>query len=151
MYELLLWLHILAAASWFGTGVASMIGDRLMSTETAEARAAWYRVILRFGQIVYMPAAVLVLITGVLLVVNVGYGFGSTFVSIGFAAVIIGAGLGMTVFGPRSREASAALDNGDTAGAESAIARMRQASVLDVLILAVTIAAMVGNWGVVTG
>jgi len=151
MYELLLWLHILAAASWFGTGVASMIGDRLMSTETAGARAAWYRVILRFGQIVYTPAAVLVLITGVLLVVNVGYGFGSTFVSIGFAAVIIGAGLGMTVFGPRSREASAALDNGDTETAASAIARMRQASVLDVLILTVTIAAMVGTWGVAAG
>ncbi len=151
MHELLLWLHIVGVAAWFGTSVASTIGDRLMSTETTEARAAWYRLILRFGQIVYTPAAVLVLITGVLLVVNVGYGFGSTFVSIGFAAVIIGAGLGMMVFGPRSREAAAALDNGDTSTAASAIARIRQASILDVLILAVTIAAMVGSWGAMAG
>ncbi len=148
MTQLLLWLHILAAAAWFGTAVASSIGDRLISSETAEARAAWYRVILRFGQLVYTPAAVLVLITGVLLVVDIpAYGFGSTFVSIGFLAVIVGAGLGMAVFGPKSREAAAALDHGDTAGAASAIARIRQASLLDILVLTVTIAAMVWNWG----
>ena len=148
MTELLLWLHILAAAAWFGTGVASSIGDRLISSETAEARAAWYRVILRFGQLVYTPAAVLVLITGVLLVVDIpAYGFGSTFVSIGFVAVIVGAGLGMAVFGPKSREAAAALDNGDTTGAATAIARIRQASLVDLLVLTVTIAAMVWNWG----
>lgn len=148
MTELLLWLHILAAAAWFGTGVASSIGDRMISSETAEARAAWYRVILRFGQLVYTPAAVLVLITGVLLVVDIpAYGFGSTFVSIGFLAVIVGAGLGMAVFGPKSREAAAALDNGDTTGAAAAIARIRQASLVDLLVLTVTIAAMVWNWG----
>ena len=148
MTELLLWLHILAAAAWFGTGVASSIGDRMISSETAEARAAWYRVILRFGQLVYTPAAVLVLITGVLLVVDIpAYGFGSTFVSIGFFAVIVGAGLGMAVYGPKSREAAAALDNGDTTGAATAIARIRQASLVDLLVLTVTIAAMVWNWG----
>lgn len=148
MTELLLWLHILAAAAWFGTGVASNIGDRMISSETAEARAAWYRVILRFGQLVNTPAAVLVLITGVLLVVDIPeYGFGSTFVSIGFLAVIVGAGLGMAVYGPKSREAAAALDNGDTTGAATAIARIRQAWLLDLLVLTVTIAAMVWNWG----
>ena len=148
MTELLLWLHILAAAAWFGTGVASAIGDRLISSETSEARAAWYRIVLRFGQIVYTPAAVLVLITGVLLVIDIpAYGFGSTFVSIGFLAVIVGAGLGMAVFGPKSREAAAALDNGDTTGAATAIARIRQASLIDLLVLTVTIAAMVWNWG----
>lgn len=146
MTNLLLWLHILAAATWFGTGVASLVGDRIVASEPAQARAAWYRVVLRFGQVVYTPAAVLVLITGVLLVVDIGYSFGATFVSIGFLAVILGAGLGMAVFGPKSREAAAALDNGDTAGAASAISRIRQASILDVTVLTVTIASMVWTW-----
>jgi uncharacterized membrane protein len=147
--QFVLWIHILAAASWFGGGVATQIGSQVFASEPATSRAGWYRLVLRLGQILYTPAAVVVLLTGVLLVTtNEAYGFGSTFVSIGFLAVIVGAGLGMAVYGPRSRDASAALEAGDTGGATAAIGRIRQAGLLELALLAITVAAMVWKWGV---
>ena len=147
--QFVLWIHILAAASWFGGGVATQIGGQLFASEPDTSRAAWYRLILRLGQILYTPAAVIVLITGVLLVTgSEAYGFGSTFVSIGFLAVIVGAGLGMAVYGPRSRDASAALESGDSSAASAAMARIRQAGLLELGLLAITIASMVWKWGI---
>jgi uncharacterized membrane protein len=147
--QFVLWIHILAAASWFGGGVATQIGGQVFASEPDASRAGWYRLMLRLGQVLYTPAAVLVLITGVLLVTGSdAYGFGSTFVSIGFLTVIVGAGLGMAVYGPRSRAASAALESGDTSGAAAAIARIRQAGLFEIALLAITIAAMVWKWGI---
>lgn len=147
--QLVLWIHILAAASWFGGGVATQIGGEVFASEPDASRAGWYRLVLRLGQILYTPAAVVVLITGVLLVTgNEAYGFGSTFVSIGFLTVIVGAGLGMAVYGPRSRAASEALESGDSGGAAAAIARIRQVGLLELGLLAITIASMVWKWGI---
>ena len=147
--QFVLWIHILAAASWFGGGVATQIGGQIFAAEPESSRAGWYRLVLRLGQILYTPAAVIVLISGILLVTgNEAYGFDATFVSIGFLSVIVGAGLGMAVYGPRSRAASAALESGDAGAASSAIARIRQAGLLELALLAVTIASMVWKWGI---
>ncbi len=147
--QFVLWIHILAAASWFGGGVATQIGSQVFASESDASRASWYRLLLRLGQVLYTPAAVVVLITGVLLVTgSEAYGFGSTFVSIGFLAVIVGAGLGMAVYGPRSRAASAALESGDTSGAAAAITRIRQVAWFELALLAITIASMVWKWGI---
>lgn len=147
--QFVLWIHILAAASWFGGGVATQIGGQIFASEPDTSRASWYRLLLRLGQILYTPAAVIVLITGVILVTgSEAYGFGSTFVSIGFLTVIVGAGLGMAVYGPRSRAASAALESGDTGAATAAITRIKQAAWFELALLAVTIAGMVWKWGI---
>lgn len=146
--QFLLWIHILAAASWFGGGVATMIGGRFFDEEAEPVQAGWYRTVLRLGQVLYTPAAVLVLLTGVSLVTgSEAYGFGSTFVSIGFLAVIVGAGLGMGVYGPKSREAAEAFDRGNEGAAAAAVSRLRLVGGLELVLLAVTIASMVWKWG----
>ncbi|HEY5652202.1 MAG TPA: hypothetical protein VIW46_12190 [Acidimicrobiia bacterium] len=146
--QFLLWIHIIAAASWFGAGVALQFGDRIMGAETGTVRAGFYRQWVKLGQILFTPAAVVVLITGVLLVTGSEvYGFGSGFVSIGFLAVIVGAAMGMIVYGPRGRAAATALDDGDSSAASTAIARLRQGGALEVVLLAITIGSMVGKWG----
>ena len=144
--QFVLWIHILAAASWFGGGVATQTGGQVFASEPDSSRAGWYRLVLRLGQILYTPAAVIVLIVG--FTGSEAYGFGSTFVSIGFLAVIVGAGLGMAVYGPRSRDASAALESGDGSAASAAMARIRQAGLLELGLLAITIASMVWKWGI---
>lgn len=147
--QFLLWIHILAAASWFGGGVATMIGGRIFDSEAETVQAGWYRTGVRLGQVLYTPMAVIVLITGVFLVTgSEAYGFGSTFVSIGFLAVIVGAGLGMGVHGPKSREAAAAFDGGNGGAAAAAVSRLRQAGAFELALLAITIASMVWKWGV---
>jgi hypothetical protein len=146
--QFLLWIHIMAAASWFGAGVGLQIGGQVLGAEPGAVRAGFYRYWVKLGQILFTPAAVVVLITGVLLVTgDEAYGFGSTFVSIGFLTVIVGAALGMIVYGPRGRAASTALDSGDTTAAAAAISRLRQGGALELALLAITIASMVWKWG----
>lgn len=141
-------LHILGAMVWIGAAVKAIAGDALMASESGAARAAMARVNAELGKRLYSPAAVLVLITGIVLVTDSdGYGFGSVFVSVGFLAVIAGAGIGMGIFGPRYARAAELHDAGDTAGAEAVERSFRPIQLLEVLLLAVTVVAMVMKWG----
>jgi hypothetical protein len=89
-----------------------------------------------------------VLVTGVGLVLdNEVIEFSDTFVSIGFLAVIIGAVLGMAVFGPGSRKLTSAIESGDEATEKSLNSRLAVFGLLDTLVVVFTIAAMVGAWG----
>jgi hypothetical protein len=91
-----------------------------------------------------MPAAVLVLLTGIFMVLGSdSYSFGSTFVTIGFAMIVVGAVLGMVVFGPGGEKAADALETGDQGAAQAATSRLARWGVLDTLLLLVTIMAMV--------
>lgn len=145
--KVLLWLHILGAAAWFGASLTLVFGGNTFATEESSARAAWYRMMERSGKLLISPAAILILVTGILLVTNGSYGFDAMFVSIGFLIVIVGSGLGMGFFGPKSREAAAALTNGDTATADSIIAKIRSVGILDLALLMFAVAAMVWKWG----
>ena len=71
------------------------------------------------------------------------YSFGSTFVTIGFAMIVVGAVLGMVVFGPGGEKAADALETGDQGAAQAATSRLARWGVLDTLLLLVTIMAMV--------
>jgi hypothetical protein len=146
--EFLLWIHIIAAATWFGAAVSIQVSAQAFDSEAGAVRAAFYRSWVKTGQVLFTPAAVVVLITGILMVTgSEAYGFGSTFVSIGFLTVIVGAALGMALYGPRGRAAAEALDSGDTATASAAISRLRQGGALELALLAITIASMVWKWG----
>lgn len=74
-------------------------------------------------------------------------GFGTLFVTIGFAAVIFGSAVGPAVFGRRSEAAAVLMEEGDTKGAEAIARGMRPIEFLDLTILLVTLAAMVWKWG----
>lgn len=145
--QVLLWLHILGAATWLGAAASVLFGGGAFASEGAPQQAAWYRFVERKSKLLISPAAILLLVTGVLLVTgNEAYGFGSTFVSIGFLAIIVGSGLGMGFYGPKSREAAAALDNGDGPTAAPIIARIRNFGAAEMGLLIVTVAAMVWKW-----
>lgn len=142
--QALLWIHIIGAAIWFGGGVATHFGDRVLGRESDAVRAGWYRLVLAYGQRLYTPAAIVILLTGIFLVTgNAQFEFSSAFVSIGFVTVIIGGILGGTVFGPQARIASQAFDGGDPNVAEAAVSRIRTASMGETALLAFTMAAMV--------
>jgi len=83
----------------------------------------------------------------VLLVIETGYEFSDAFVSIGFLAVIIGAVLGMAVFGPGSRKLTEAIHRNDAMAERSLTSRIQAFGILDTLVLLVTIVAMVSKWG----
>ena len=150
MRTTLLFIHILAAGTWFGTNVVQIAINPRIRTYPAAVGTWWLRRVVRFGTRIYSPVAVLLLITGVFLVLDESsaYEFSDAFVSIGFAMVIVGAGLGILVFGPRGEKAAAAIESGDDAEAAKQTTTILRFGFLDMGLLTVTILAMVAKWGV---
>lgn len=148
MYQFWLFLHIAAAAAWIGAGIRQLVEAPVVRTGEPVARALWYRSQVAMGTRLFAPAAVIVLVSGILLVLdNEAVGFGTPFVSIGFAAVIFGAAVGPAVFGKRGEAAAARLEAGDVAGADEIAKKTRPIALLDMAILLVALAAMVWKWG----
>lgn len=147
MYELALFLHVLAAGTWLGGNVSRFVLNRRF-VEEGSGLATFLRGTVDMGTRQYTPAAIILLITGIWMVAeNDVYGFSEAFVSVGFAMVIIGGVLGGTVFGPRGREAASLRDAGDEAGARAVENRLTAFGLLDTVLLVITIAAMVWSFG----
>lgn len=147
MRTFLLVLHIIGVAIWLGAnGVQAFTGPRVASASD-EVRAWWSDNVGAMARVLYNVAGILVLVSGVLLVIETGYEFSDAFVSIGFLAVIIGAVLGMAVFGPGSRKLTEAIHRNDAMAERSLTSRIQAFGILDTLVLLVTIVAMVSKWG----
>ncbi len=149
MLDLLLFLHILGAATWLGANMAQMFLGNRYSREGGESAAAYWRAAAAMGVAVQTPAAVVLLLTGIgmLLTGDSPYGFASTFVSIGFLTIIVGAVLGSRFFGPRSREAAELHAAGKDDAATAVVRRIATVGSIDTLLVVIAIAAMVWKWG----
>jgi uncharacterized membrane protein len=148
MRETLLVVHIIGVAAWLGANLTmAFVGTSNAGAEPGTRR--WWAVTQgNMGRIYKSVAAVLVLVTGVWLVLDdSGISMGSTFVSIGFAAIIIGILFGVFVYGPGCRRIAQAIDEGDGEAEKSANSRLALVGGIETLILVVTIVAMVGAWG----
>lgn len=143
--DLLLWLHIVGAGTWLGANMVQLAAQRVRKSDTVEA--AWSRIAADLGTSLYMPAGILVLLSGVGLVLSSSvYGFGSRFVTVGILVVIVGAALGPTVFGPGGHQLADALEAGDTKQAVRLQTRLFRFALLDTALVLVAIAVMVLRW-----
>lgn len=147
MTSVLLYIHILAAGAWIGTSVVQAVTNDRMSKESDEVAVGWLNAVVRWGTVIYAPAAVLVLVTGIWMVAisNEVYRFESLFVVIGFGMVVIGVYFGNRIFGPLSLKAAGLRAKGEDAG--PVYGRLRTFGLIDMILLLITFAAMVGRWG----
>ena len=146
--DVLLILHIAGAGTWLGANVVQAMAPSLAARQGPAAHAGWYRVAAKLASRLYMPAAILLLATGIWMVLLVdAYGFGTLFVTIGFGMILIGAVLGILVFDRGSERAATAIDGGDQAAIRSATGRVAVFGVLDTVLLLFTITAMVLRLG----
>jgi uncharacterized membrane protein len=96
-YELWLFLHISAVAVWLGGAVvAQVLGGLAKSSGDPARSAAFGRDMARVGPWVFMPASLVVLVTGVLLVQDGNWDWGEWFVILGLLgwAVVAFTGFG---------------------------------------------------------
>lgn len=142
--DILLVLHIAGAGAWLGANLVQAVVPPAAARLGTAALAGWYRLTSVLARRLYIPAAISILVTGVLLVLeNEAYGFGSTFVTIGMAMIVIGAVLGAVVFGPGGDAAAAAVESGDESRIRSAVARVTTFGLVDTLLILITITVMV--------
>ena len=148
MRDTLLIIHILAAGTWIGGSMAVTYLNRRLRAKGHETGAAFMKAFEQMGRTFYPPAAIVVLITGILLVVDSDvYAFEDAFVVIGIATVIAGAVLGTRVFSPIARRAIAAHEDGDDGAAAGAYRRFSSFALLDLAILVFAVVAMVAKFG----
>jgi hypothetical protein len=142
--DILLVFHIAGAGTWLGANIVQAIVPPAAARAGTVTLAGWYRITSVLARRLYMPAALLILLTGVLLVLQSdAYGFGDLFVTIGFAMIVVGAILGIVIFGPGGEAAAAAVETEDVSRIRSAVAKLSAWGVVDTLLLLFTIAAMV--------
>jgi hypothetical protein len=131
---------------WLGTNVAQMlIGPKLVN---GGAGLPWLKAVDKASGPIYGSASGLILLTGIYMVLsNDAFSFGSTFVGIGFAVVIIGGALAGLVFARKTRQAIGLFESGDTAKAMPVYKSISSWAVLDTALVAFAILAMVSKWG----
>ena len=148
MHDLLLVLHIVGVATWLGANMVQFLSTRRLVAQGGQVAAAWTATTLLWGRILYMPAAVLVLVTGTWLVLDGAWEFSDVFVSVGFTVIIIATILGIVVTAKIGERATAAFGAGDDAAGNAEINKLMSWAILDTVLIVIAIIAMVGKWGV---
>ncbi len=148
MGEFLLFIHILAVTAWLGANVTQFVVTPAMQKTGGAPAAEWMRQVVRLGTRVYSPAAVLILVTGVWMVLrNSLFEFEQVFVTVGFITVIVGMAFGMRVFGPGGRDVAALHDAGDETAAAVAHKRLAVFGIVDTALVVIAIWMMVDKTG----
>jgi len=143
---LLLVLHITGVAAWLGANLVQLALTPRFAKAPDAVAAAWTRQTIWMGERYYNIAGGLIATTGVLLVLESDWSWGSGFIWVGAAVVTIGGVLGVFHFGPQANTRAAALEAGDTAVANRALGRILPAAVLDTALVLTAVLAMVDKW-----
>lgn len=145
--DIMLVLHIVAAGTWLGANVLQAMVPGMAAKQSVEAAAGWFRVAGQLSKRLYMPAAILILITGIVMVLqDDSYAFENLFVVVGFGMIVLGAVLGIFVFDPGSKAAAEAVESGDESRIKATSSRLATFGAIDTLLLLFTITAMVLRW-----
>jgi uncharacterized membrane protein len=150
MRDTLLTIHILGAGVWIGTNVMGFIvNPQINPAARVIASDHWHHTVVGFKRYLYMPAYLIVLITGVLLVTAVDgspYEMSDTFVMIGFLGIFV-AVLSGIYFARQGRKVAAAYDADDKRTAASIEQRIAGWSLVDTAVIVMTMGTMVSKLG----
>jgi uncharacterized membrane protein len=118
LYELLLFVHIMAAIVWVGGSAAiQILSVRVMKAGDAGRRAALAADIELLGTRVFTPASGILLLFGIFLVINGKWGWGEPWIGGGMAIWLVSTVIGIAFFGP---EMARVQKLSEAEGAESA-------------------------------
>jgi uncharacterized membrane protein len=144
-YEFLLFAHLLFVVTWVGTDIGiqflslRVLGAGPQRTVEFTADIEW------LGTRLLIPASLLVVVFGVLLVNNVGFDFGDTWIILGLAGFLFSAGVGSAFLGPETGRISrlASETSPDAPEVQARIRRVLLVSRIELLILVLVILDMV--------
>lgn len=149
MREAALWLHILGGGTWLGANLTQLAVGRGMTGGESRIASRWLEVVEKASRPLYGVASTVILATGLYLVLRPGgaYRFGSAFVAIGIAILIIGGALYGAFFRPQTKKALSLFDSGNSEEGGRVVNRIRSVGMLDTLLIAFAVLVMVSKWG----
>jgi uncharacterized membrane protein len=145
VYELYLAVHILCAVLWVGGGVSVHILGRWIAREgDPERMVAFNRDAVKLGNVFYAPLALILIVAGVLLVEEVGYGYGDLWITLGFLGWLFSLALGLGFYPQQSRKIDAAVAAGGptSADAQTGIRRVLLFNSIEITVLVLVVIDM---------
>ena len=151
LYTTMKFIHVLSAIAWVGGGI--MLDMMISQARRAGSEAEMVALLTkteRYGKTFFSPAAVIVLIAGIVMA-SIGGIMAAPWVSFGFLGVFISAGLGIGSLGPKSGEVRRMIEARglNDPGVQALGSRLTMVSRIDLLVLTLVVAAMVFKPGAV--
>lgn len=100
LYELLLFVHVLAAATWVGGAVMLKVQSARALRSDPNRAAELALETERVGTTVLMPASIVLLVAGLWMVFEGDWGFGPLWVKLGLGIYVVSAVAGAVFLGP---------------------------------------------------
>jgi len=130
-YALFKWVHVTGAVIWVGGGLTlTILAARAERSADAGEMATIARQAAFVGERVFAPVGLIVFLMGIAMVINLHWGWGTTWIVIGLVGYVITFLTGLLVLGPQAKRISRLLE---TKGAEAA---ETQAAIQRILLLA---------------
>ena len=140
LYELLLFVHVLAASVWVGGAVMLKVQSSRALASNPDRAAELALENERVGTTVLMPASILLLIAGLWLVFETEIGFGPLWVKLGLGIYLVSAVAGAVFLGPLYKQVGRLRAEG---GAGTDLTeRLRRISTLSSIDLGLLVAAV---------
>ena len=100
LYELLLFVHVLAAATWVGGAVMLKVQSSRALRSDPDRAAELALETERVGTTVLMPGSIVLLVAGLWMVFEGDWGFGPLWVKLGLGIYVVSAVAGAVLLGP---------------------------------------------------
>ena len=142
MYELLLFLHILMAITWVGGALATQFfALRMVDGTSPETQASFAKSSEWVGKRIFMPASLILLLTGIGLTVEGDWGFSSAWILIGLGAYLFSFVSGAFFLGPETGRLGKAMEEKGPADPEvqQRIKRLFTFSRIELVVLIVVV------------
>jgi uncharacterized membrane protein len=146
LYEFLKLIHVLGAITWVGTSIEQqVVGARAMSSSERGRLAHFVDEAEWVGVRIMTPAAILVVIVGVLMVIESGWNFSDTWILIGIGLFILTSLNGMVFLTPQTKKLKSLIveRSENDKGVQALVKRVTLASRIDLLILIAIVSDMV--------
>lgn len=145
MYQLLLYVHIVAAVIWVGGAFAIQVLAFMVSrSEDPMELPRLGQRLEKLGTWVFMPAAVVIFVAGAAMTIQ-RWGFGQAWIAVSVGLWVLSAVAGAAYLGPRAKRAAALFEAEGPASpaARQLISRLFVVSRLELVSFAVIIGLMV--------
>ncbi len=145
-YALFKWVHVTGAVVWVGGGLTlTILAMRAERSSDPREMATIARQAAFIGERVFAPVGMLVFLMGIAMVINLHWGWGTTWIVIGLVGYVITFLTGILVLGPQAKRIGQLMETKgpDAAETQAAIQRILLIARVDVGVLLLVVADMI--------
>src|SRR5579862_3870737 len=144
-YALFKWVHVTGAVVWVGGGLTlTILAMRAERSSDPREMATIARQAAFIGERVFAPVGMLVFLMGIAMVINLHWGWGTTWIVIGLVGYVITFLTGLLVLGPQAKRIAQLIESkgAEATETQAAIQRILVLARVDVGVLLLVVADM---------